>query len=782
MRKFSSLKKPTLSSLLVLLSLVGSDTLNGAPVIPGLHRDHSLSDAQKGEILIEELRCASCHDGMGNAPSAMAPDLNEVGSRLNPEFLKQFIQNPSEHDAGTKMPDVLGKRSLEEREQLATSLSAYLRSLQKSPVTPASLPEGKAEEGKKLFHETGCVACHGPQDGNQAAMDLPGNIHLDHVGKKYQAVGLVSFLQAPLKVRPDGRMPDMKLSRNEAELLSAFLIGDETKKSEPTDAAATSAQISAGKEAFTELRCTACHQVEDTLAPLDVSAAPLPPTAELDFNQGCLSDAPESTNAPNYHLSDDQRSAIRSALQAPANEPSPAEAVKMRLTQLNCISCHERDDYGGVLPELDNYFHSTEEALGNHARIPPTLTLTGAKLRPEWMNKVLYEGESVRPYMTTRMPQFGTAALDGLTELFGKTDELEPFDYKPLDKESKPMMRNGAHMLLGDQGLNCIACHNYNGKESPSMKGLDLMTSYQRLQPAWFDQFMRNPAKFREGIIMPSYWPGGQAVQTEILDGNTEEQLRALWYNFSLGRSARDPSGLDVEDPELVVDASVLTYRGRSNVAGYRGIAVGYPGGVNYAFNAETGAFSAIWLGKFVTVGWTGQGSGNFQPAAAFIQLAEDLPFLSEPLNPWPLKPERTKESPVNPDPRYPRQYDYAFGGYSIAEDGIPTLNYRSGEVSIQERTEAIGQGESIMLRRKLSFNTEKPTTLYMRALTGDIKAISANAFQNSQLKLQFGSGSVRTNSEIRKAGSESKTDELILRLELPAGSSIQTIDYAPQR
>lgn len=67
-------------------------------------------------------------------------------------------------------------------------------------------------------------------------------------------------------------------------------------------------------------------------------------------------------------------------------------------------------------------------------------------------------------------------------------------------------MKDGALMLLGDKGLNCIACHNYNGKDSPSMKGLDLMTSYQRLQPAWFDQFLKNPAKFRSGIIMPSYW------------------------------------------------------------------------------------------------------------------------------------------------------------------------------------------------------------------------------------------------------------------------------------
>jgi mono/diheme cytochrome c family protein len=573
-------------------------------------------------------------------------------------------------------------------------------------------------------------------------------------------------------------MPDMKLSRKEAELLSAFLIGSETNESESKEPASSQEQIAAGKKAFTALRCSSCHDVEDKHIPAEAATAPLPPVAELKFDHGCLSENLKSANAPDYNLSDDQRAAIRSALQTPAKKRTPAEAVEMRLTQLNCISCHERDDYGGVSPELDSYFHSTEEALGNESRIPPTLTLTGAKLRPEWMNKVLYEGESVRPYMTTRMPQFGTAALDGLTGLFGETDKLEPFEYAPLEKESKPMMLNGAHMLLGDTGLNCIACHNYNGKESPGMKGLDLMTSYQRLQPAWFDQFMRNPGKFRKGIIMPSFWPDGTALQTEILDGNAEDQLRALWFNFSLGRSARDPSGLDVKDPELIVKNTTRTYRGRSEVAGYRGIAVGYPGGFNYAFNAQTGALSAIWTGKYINVGWHGQGSGNFKPAAPAIQLAEDVPFLSEPLDPWPLKPERIGKKSVNPDPLYPRQHGYAFEGYSIAENGIPTLRYRSGEVSIEEVSEPVDPNETKTLRRKLSFKVPKATTLYMRVLTGEIESGPERVFKNDQLQLKLTDGSVVKSSEIRKAGAEGGTDELILRLDLPAGSSSQTIEY----
>ena len=98
----------------------------------------------------------------------------------------------------------------------------------------------------------------------------------------------------------------------------------------------------------------------------------------------------------------------------------------MTLTSFNCIACHIRDDYGGVPPERNLHFQSDAKNLGDDARIPPPLTLVGAKLRPVWMKKVLFDGDSVRPYMFTRMPQFGEANLRHLPELFSRLDRLEP--------------------------------------------------------------------------------------------------------------------------------------------------------------------------------------------------------------------------------------------------------------------------------------------------------------------------------------------------------------------
>jgi len=732
--------------------LISLATLKGSPVIPGLlHHDHPLTKKQSGTVLAGELRCASCHEGLDESTMKSAPDLREVGSRVTRDYLQRFIANPAATHPGTTMPDMLAGKSDEDRQKIAESLSHYLSSLKSKAPGPTAGARATPQKGHELYHKIGCVACHSTKDAEGKDEDAEGVLSLAHVSDKYHDGGLADFLFEPLKARPSGRMPDMKLSKDEAATLASFL---ESKGKKKTSSEFNPQLAAAGKQAFAKYNCIACHQVNDTRAKAKISLS--------NFDQGCLSEEPK--NAPDFDLNDKQIESLKAALQKP-DAFQPADQVKLRLTQLNCISCHVRDDFGGVAPHLDVHFNSSEEALGNDARIPPPLTLIGAKLRPEWLNKVLYDGESIRPYMHTRMPQYSRESLAGLPELFAKVDHIKHVDLPEPDRESRPQMRNGAHLLLGDKGLNCISCHNFNGKESPGMKGLDLMTSFQRLQPGWYYDFMQNPAKHRPGIIMPSYWPGGKAVQPDILEGDTRRQLQALWHNFSLGRSARDPSGLRTENTPLAVTDKVRTYRGRSRVAGYRGIAVGFPGGMNYAFNAQNGALSAIWKGQFVTANWRSQGAGDFNPAERSIQLAQDVGFmkLKSDDEKWPLRPTTNKENPVNPDPLYPRNRGYQFKGYSFDESGTPTFSYQCDDVAIDDRT--ISNNNS--LHRNFKFSTKEKTTLYFRALAGKITKVTDTVYQVD--KLQVTVPSERTLL---------RENDLLLKLPLPAGESSLTIEY----
>jgi hypothetical protein len=304
------------------------------------------------------------------------------------------------------------------------------------------------------------------------------------------------------------------------------------------------------------------------------------------------------------------------------------------------------------------------------------------------------------------------------------------------------------------------------------------MTSSQRLQSGWFSSFVRNPGTFRPRIIMPNAWPGGIAVHQTILEGNTDLQIEAIWYYLSLGTSAADPSGIRRINTKLEVEDEARTYRGRSRVAGYRGIAVGLPEKISYAFNAETGTLSSIWTGEFISVDRNGQGSGGFNPSADPIMLAQDVSFvrLANSDAPWPLLPVMTKDAKVNPDPLYPKNQGYQFLGYSLESRMIPTFRYQTGAIMVEDRTVAGKASDRLCLTRTLRLTTQDPQELWFRALTGEITAESEQVYRVGRLRLRI--PAVRT--KLRSVQGNAGSSELLLHLEVPRGSSTMEMIYEP--
>jgi hypothetical protein len=336
-------------------------------------------------------------------------------------------------------------------------------------------------------------------------------------------------------------------------------------------------------------------------------------------------------------------------------------------------------------------------------------------------------------------------------------------------------MRAAGRELVGDQGLNCIACHSFNGK-TPGKAGTELLTFPERIQPAWFYHFLRDPNAFRPRTVMPTSWPGGQAVQKKILNGDTDRQIEAVWYYLSLGTSAPEPSGARTADTLLTVTDAARTYRGRSSVAGYRGIAVGFPEKLNYAFNAETGTLSALWRGDFVRVNRSGQGSGGFNPAAKSVQLAQDVSFyaLADERAAWPLRPVMTKDAPVNPDPLYPKNRGYQFKGYQLDDASVPTFMYRSGDIDIEDRPAVELADKKPRLVRKLTFDSPGERTVWFRALTGRVEADPAGGFRTPELRLRVPA----VPTVLRPGAADPKASELLIKFEVPKGKSAQTLTY----
>jgi mono/diheme cytochrome c family protein len=783
--------------LLLSIFLIGSGTLiAGDPSLPG---NHPLTQAQAGSLLISELRCAACHSGIERSshPEKTAPDLSEVGARISPAYLRRYLASPSTIHPGTTMPDILASKPEAERDKVAEALTHFLIAQSKTGFASEKPAQLNVAEGKALFHSVGCVACHGPREALSGEPPVkkrndeededeslpkkkpiqPVAVKLGHVVAKYSAKSLSEFLFQPLRVRSSGRMPDLKLTPAESLAIAGYLIGDQPPMEKALVPETT--LVAAGQKYFQELNCAACHTLGN------IKASPqIGPLSAADFTRGCLSKT--SARSPQFNVDDAQKQAIIAALRAKPTTDSPQVVVAKTMTAFNCIACHIRDDYGGILESYNAFFQTSEKNLGDDARIPPPLTLVGAKLQPAWMKKVLFDGESVRPYMATRMPQFGTANLHHLPEIFARLDVLkspalsipEPEPKSTKDRDHAKLLRTAGRELLGDKALNCVNCHNFNGKPSPTNKGIDLMTSYERLQPGWFSIFIRNPGALRPRIVMPTAWPDGIATHKKILEGNTDEQIAAIWFYLSLGTSAADPSGIRVENTRLTVGAKAEVHRGRSRVAGFRGISVGLPEKLSYAFNAETGTLTAIWQGEFVNVNWQGQGSGDFNPVGEAITLAQDVSFaqLADEKTPWPLLPVMTKEAPVNPDPLFPKNHGYQFRGYFLDEQMIPTFQYRSGTIEIEDRSVASGSEGQRKLKRVLQFHAPEQQTVWFRAMTGDLKQESERVFRSGKLRLTI----PEAETKLRQNADDPKRSELLLRLQIPKGKSNMEFLYEP--
>ena len=55
------------------------------------------------------------------------------------------------------------------------------------------------------------------------------------------------------------------------------------------------------------------------------------------------------------------------------------------------------------------------------------------------------------------------------------------------EREREKLLRAAGRELLGDKGLNCIACHNFNGKAAQVNQGIDLLTTLSATS-AWVVQ------------------------------------------------------------------------------------------------------------------------------------------------------------------------------------------------------------------------------------------------------------------------------------------------------
>lgn len=777
------------------------------PVVAALAR-HELSPRVRGLVLRDELGCAACHaDAADTTPSApRGPDLASVAGRVRPDYLAAFLRAPHAVEPGTPMPDLLHGLGGRERAEAAANLAAYLQSFATEAVT-ASAPTPTADaaalaDGRTLFHEVGCAACHAPRGADGRELPLPGSTPMAPLVAKYTHGSLVAFLQAPHTARPARRMPDLRLAPAEADALAHYLLAasaDEatthraaaaapnatpnatpnappnappnggaaaSSASRPSATAPDPARVAAGRAEFAARGCVHCHPLKDPLRPASPAAKPL---AALDATRGCL-----SGNAgawPHYALTDAQRADLAAALAAPSTPPAADESLQRLLVGRDCTACHTRDDWAKLADARQPFFVSADQSLGQDGRLPPTLTGVGAKLQTGWLRDAIAHGQAERPYLRARMPAFGAHLADDLAARLAATDTLPPIPLLPLPAEGDPQReeRELGRTLVGDKAMNCITCHTFAGERAGAMAAIDLVaTTGQRLRPEWFAHFLRDPVRFRPDTLMPRFFVDGKSTRPEHADGDVDRQIAAMWRYLAEGRNVGKPSGIRRAPIELVVGDEAVLLRRSAPQTGKRAISVGLPGGVNFTFDADRLALNQLWIGRFVDAAsvWTSQGSGEVRLLGAPRQqlpIGPAFALLADADAAWPTADRR--------------ELGHRWLGYDLDAQQRPTFRYTCGAVTIAdaavELPAAAGGEAPPRMRRTLTFAAEQPTTLQFRAaMAPRIDELGAGRVQvGDGLELQLPVGSYRLLD--RDGGRE-----LRLAIAVPAGGASLTIDY----
>lgn len=440
--------------------------------------------ASKGKETFESVGCQACHVAGGDERVRLkrgtsydkAPELSRVGSKVNPDWLFDWLKNPKHFNADTRMP------SLRLSDDEVRNLVAYLTTLKDDrlfpPVSLDLANEQTITRGDKLIREFGCSGCHVIK-----GMEKEGkvSVNLSDFGKK--RVEQMDFGNT----LPLDHDAEFDYQEN----------GDGTASVKHTWAGWV----------FGKFKNARLYQTERIVQKMPV-----------------------------FRFSDEEIRLIRTFLMSMTRDIPLAtyqhpytkrmqdiEAGRHLTIRYNCIQCHTIEDRGGyILVKYD------DPGLGP----PPLPESQGAKVQEQWLHSFLKDPTTVRPWLKLRMPsfQFSDDEIGKIQKYFlgmSKID-FEIRDYAATPVETK-YIAPGRQLF---ETYQCAKCHPAGNVDLSELSASDLAPNLAlargRLKPEWIVQWIKDPQKLQPGTRMPTFFYEGTAPDPETLGGNVDEQARAL--------------------------------------------------------------------------------------------------------------------------------------------------------------------------------------------------------------------------------------------------------------
>jgi mono/diheme cytochrome c family protein len=490
-----------------------------------------------GRELFLEHRCIQCHTDAKLADTGVpelkmdAPSLEGIGARRHFDWMARWILDPKSLRSSAQMPKLLsGAKAGEEAEAIA----AYLASLKtggevtfsavayKTGQNAPAEGEGHSpnNEPKPLYERLHCIGCHNPPDAKEPD---PAKLSQKRIAEKFPPGKLAEYLRQPEAHYAWTRMPNFHLSEQEAKELEDWLFAAAPKlglKTAPTDPAI----IERGRNLVQTTGCLNCHRLnlENRFKPPPLDA--LSSRRRKDRSKVPAGDCLGQTPLADHGFTAEQRAALDAftlAGFASLSRHVPAEFAERQHRALNCLACHGQIDF------------------------IPTFEALGGKLKPEWAAKFL-AGEIPRklrydahpkgePWIESRMPAFKSRAAElaiGMAQQHG---------YAPKSPAEPPvdiaLAEIGRKLVGKDGGFSCVSCHGIGpmpAMEVFESEGINFAYSADRLLPDYYRRWFRAPTSIDPQTKMPVYFDEGKSPLTDVLDGDAEKQIGAVWEYLKL--------------------------------------------------------------------------------------------------------------------------------------------------------------------------------------------------------------------------------------------------------
>jgi mono/diheme cytochrome c family protein len=550
-----------------------------------------------GEWLFQELGCHGCHLTEGyeelakeNGVSSIGPSLRRIGAKVDPGWLVRWVHNPHEFRPRTRMPNFMFS------EDQAVQIAAYLLSDTRGPsdewLTAHPAPAGAAGDaahGKELVGSLGCRGCHA-LSADEIAGQLGTNKdiapNLANIAEKTGGRWVYHWIKNPRGYSPIARMPSFRLTDDEAEDVTAYLMTlGKPRRADAELLAKLQApeNVAAGEKLVRKYGCGGCHDIPGMEAEsrigVELSTFGSKTKEELFF--GDRTDLRETWDEwtynklktprtyetkwieqlmPQFDLADEDIKALRAFLASRSEGKVPAkyryqgvgeqQIVDGRrlVARYNCTGCHIIENSGGNIRRL----FEEQPTLA-----PPNLLGEGEKVQSDWLFNFVKAPVPIRPWLKVRMPTFGLSDKEaaGIVAYFNALDRKDiPFVHLERASLAQPSIEAGK-ILMSKDYFDCFSCHQRGADKPqgpPEGWAPDLAMAHERLNPEWIVKWIHDPQKVMPGTKMPSFYPGGPP---DILDGNEDAQIRALRdYIISIGLPAPSPqqiAGVGAARPNL---------------------------------------------------------------------------------------------------------------------------------------------------------------------------------------------------------------------------------------